>query len=228
MRRHFHKFRYLVLACAVGLIAPAALALQPEPAPSRQPGPPAQVATVPTETVVAAQPAPAGPAVWVSFDPEESGQEPDWAQFEIDSAPQPKPTPQGPCSDVVPGWVPDDGGQLMADGVPLGVIREAVWLDGQRRWCDGANWLAIARCEGLNAAANWDAAYIRANADAGLFQINQIHGGPSGLLAGRWPSVAQTVYGILAAAAQLRDHAESLGLSPYQPWYKSRYCHGLG
>lgn len=148
------------------------------------------------------------------------------------AAPLPVPTQQpgtstGECSLTPPAWLYDDSGQLMADGRRLADIRVLIWVHGQQHWCDGDNWVRISHCEGLNAAAQWRVDYVRSWADAGVMQINQIHGRSGGIIAGQWPGAVQNVAGNLEAARRLREADRSVGGSGYGPWRMSVHCHGL-
>jgi len=77
----------------------------------------------------------------------------------------------------------------------------------------------IARCEGWNAAANFDIAFISRTSDVGPFQINQIHGRPGGIIEGRWPIAAQTLQGNIAVALELRRISGG-----FSDWSASRHC----
>lgn len=78
----------------------------------------------------------------------------------------------------------------------------------------------VARCEGWNATAGWDPAHISVSGDAGVMQINQIHGQPGELIEGRWPGAVQTVAGNLAVAMDLRAR------DGWAPWARSQHCWG--
>jgi len=92
---------------------------------------------------------------------------------------------------------------------------------------DCAKAVAVARCEGWNATANFDVAHVSPTSDVGPFQINQIHDdNPQGVLRvlfgddARWPGPAATLDGNITVALHLR------GLNGWSDWANSAGCHG--
>ena len=80
--------------------------------------------------------------------------------------------------------------------------------------------VAVIRCEGWNATANYDLTHISPTSDVGPAQINQIHGQRGGIIAGRWPEAVQTLEGNIWAALELHRQGG------WYPWKNSRHCHG--
>lgn len=80
--------------------------------------------------------------------------------------------------------------------------------------------VAVIRCEGWNATANYDLTHISPTGDVGPAQINQIHGQRGGIIEGRWPEAVQTLDGNIWAALELHRQGG------WYPWKNSRHCHG--
>lgn len=113
---------------------------------------------------------------------------------------------------------PDFGGhEVLTTGQLVSDVEEQIW-DAFAAECQGHRFIRIARCEGLNAAAGWDPAFISTTGDAGIFQHNQIHNAKGELLEGVWPERVQTVEGAInnAVLLYLRD-----GLTA---WQNSKHC----
>lgn len=102
---------------------------------------------------------------------------------------------------------------------PYDTVEQAIHDRWEARFPgEGPLAVEMARCEGWNSTARFDPAHISPTGDAGLFQINQIHGRTGGLIEGRWPAAVQTVDGNIGVALDLRGR-DGLG-----PWANSRHC----
>lgn len=112
---------------------------------------------------------------------------------------------------------------LMLQPAPYDAVEQYVYDRWEAEFPgEGTTAVAVIRCEGWNATANWDITHISPTSDVGPFQINQIHGRTGGIIAGRWPGAVQTLAGNVDAALALRR--QSPASNPFRDWFMSAHC----